>query len=469
MPLPIPWNRIEESISDCQDYGRGGAQVADFFKATEEAVAPDALFQILLDARVGSKWLERFCLALLDARASDPVIAKRALEGARVRRIAMKWAQGVGLEPKEAEIAENLQGYCAGVGGLSLLDALARGRILFQTLMAEGRLPPQEREELVFLIRQEAEALKDRVLWLSENADPYNMKTMARVLPRLRIYDESVQEGLELASRIEKEEPVGQSVLTLEASMHRDGFAKWLGKLEKKPALREWALALRMQQEKCAATLDLLGASTLARWVLEARGEKPDPITWLQVALRAYDQGRVSFEAGDAAEILRPALGRLGFKIDNGKIVGTLREKNLSGLVGRDFLSKPYGRVADEGELDFKAVLAQNITRDSVLEALLNNPKVNQKPGLVGFVALMARSPGVLSMIAKNRTLHTGFANKDVPYCLLQNPSNVPLNLVRPFINTRWVSLMDLKQISRSRLGRPEVRREIDAYLYSRL
>ncbi len=469
MSLPIPWNRIEESISDCQDYGRGGTQVADFFKATEEAVAPDALFQILLDARVGAKWLERFCLALLDARASDPVIAQRALGGARVRRIAMKWAQGVGLEPREAEIAENLQGHCENLGGMPLLQALERGKSLFNALLQEGRLEPGPRAELVFLIRQEAEALKDRVNWLSENVDPYNMKTMARVLPRLRIYDESVQEGLDLAGRIEREEPVGQSVLTLEASMHRDGFAKWLGKLGKKQALREWTLALQLQQQKCAATVDLLGAATLARWVLEARGEKPDPITWMGVALRAYDQGRVSLEAGDSAEILRPALGRLGFKIEDGKIVGTLREKNLSGLVGRDFLSKPYGRVADEGELDFKAVLAQNITRDSVLEALLNNPKVNQKPGMVGFVALMARSAGVLSMIAKNRTLHSGFANKDVPFCLLQNPSNVPLNLVRPFINTRWVSLMDLKQISRSRLGRPEVRREIDAYLYSRL
>jgi hypothetical protein len=251
--------------------------------------------------------------------------------------------------------------------------------------------------------------------------------------------------------------------------MRTDGFKKWMGKLAKKAHLREWVLALQLQQEKRAATLDLLGAATLARWVLEARGEKPEPITWILVALRAYSDGNISLEAGQTAEMLKPALSKMGFKVEEGRIVGTLREKNLSGLVGRDLLSKPYGRIADEGEIDFKAVLAQNITRDGVLEALLNNPKVNQKPGMVGYVALMARSPGILSMIAKNRNLHTGFANKDVPFSLLQNPSNVPLNLVRPFINTRWVTLLDLKQISRNRLGRPDVRREIDAYLFSRL
>ena len=36
----------------------------------------------------------------------------------------------------------------------------------------------------------EAACLRERTRWLADNADPYSMKVMARLLPRLRIYDE---------------------------------------------------------------------------------------------------------------------------------------------------------------------------------------------------------------------------------------------------------------------------------------
>jgi hypothetical protein len=123
----------------------------------------------------------------------------------------------------------------------------------------------------------------------------------------------------------------------------------------------------------------------------------------------------------------------------------------------------------DDGSFDIKAVISQNMTRDSLLESLLSNPKVNQKPGLVAFVAATSRSVGLLSKIAKTRQLHTGYANREVPLALLQSPCNIPINLLRPFVNVKYVTLIDIRNMARSKAGiRRAVKEEAEAYLKAR-
>lgn len=150
-------------------------------------------------------------------------------------------------------------------------------------------------------------------------------------------------------------------------------------------------------------------------------------------------------------------------------ITGNFGLKSFPDWVGRDLLTKPFLKGVDEGALDMKAVITQNITRDSIIEALLNNPKVFQNPGLVEYIASTSRSLAILCRIAKTRQLTNGFANRDVPLALLNSPCNIPISLLRPFINVRYVALLDLKNIARAVAGvRREVSAECEIYLKSR-
>jgi hypothetical protein len=151
------------------------------------------------------------------------------------------------------------------------------------------------------------------------------------------------------------------------------------------------------------------------------------------------------------------------------QVTGNFGVKTFPAWIGRDLLTKSFLKGVDEGSLDIKAVITQNITRDSLIESLLNNPKVYQKPGLIAFICSTSRSVGLLSKIAKSRQLHTGFANREVPLALLQSPCNIPVTLLRPFVNVKYVTLIELKHLARSKAGiRRAVREEAEAYLKSR-
>ncbi len=465
MPLPAPWNTLEESISREQDYAAGAERLAGFFKATEERIRPDALFKILLDAKPTLKWMERFAFCLLNTGVSDRQTGLRALEGRRLLRLARKITVGAPLLETEVQIAEQLRTWLE-TGTLDLPDFVRRGREVFERMLQGEKLEEAEIRAVTFLIRSEGQALRERVNWLSENADPYNMKTMARILPRLRVYDEGLHEALRLADKIEAGETVGETRLSLETHFKEAGLNKWVQHLSASAYLRPWVVAVEMQREKKVPTLDLIALATLSRYVFEARNEKPDPLVWIGYALRSWQGGGFSLEAGETASVLRPALTGMGLKVVGSRVEGDFHKRTYVDLIGKDLLTRPYAHMVDEGALDMKTLLAQNMGRDSVLEALLNNPKVYQSPGMVEFVANMTRSVPVLSKIAKSRFLHSGYANRDVPLALLNNPGNVPLSLLRPFIHTRYVPMVDLKHLGRRSAGiRPEVRREVEQYL----
>ncbi|HLP40871.1 MAG TPA: hypothetical protein VK465_05140, partial [Fibrobacteria bacterium] len=343
-------------------------------------------------------------------------------------------------------------------------------RDTFARLLAGETLEENGRATLATLVRAEAEALRDRVNWLSENADPYNMRTMARVLPRLRISDEAVADGLALADKVEKAKPVGARVLSFE--MHMKGaFEKWCASLAKQESLRLLSTLVEQQREKKIPSMDLVALASLCRWSHEACERKSGPLEWVALAFSFWREGgEFEVEAGEAAPMLASALVASGVKAKGTRLRGHFGKKLYPALVGRDLLTKPFGKAADEGLLDMKSVLAQNITRDSVIEALLNNPKVQQAPGLVAFVAETSRSVAILSRIAKTRALHSGYANNDVPLALLKSPCNIPVSLLRPFVNVRNVPLVELRNLARAKAGvRREVKMEVEMFLDSRV
>lgn len=468
MPFAPPWNLMQGTLDSIQDFNLGAQRLADFYKGMEEKHGPDELTELFFQGNPSQKALERFLFCLFDIGVPDRQTGSRALELRRLRRLWKRAQAGIPLTESEHALADRTE-WLFGRDAESIEDGVRAMRAVFRRVLDGETISESERAGLAGLIRAEAEALKDRVTWLSENTDPYNLKTMARILPRLRIYDEAVHEGLDLARRQEAGDPVGQKEVSFEAYLKEGLFRKWLSKVAKRDSLGRLARLMEAQKRKKIPTLDLIALSTLCRWTCEAAGEPSGPLDWIEKAMDGYREGVFEIDAGSAARILQPALAGSGARMLGATITGDFGVKTFPAWIGRDLLTKSYLRGMDDGALDIKSVIAQNITRDTVLESLLNNPKVFQQPGLVAFIVATSRSAALLSKIAKSRPLHTGFANRDVPLELLRSPCNIPVNLLRPFVNVKYVSLIDLRYLARSRAGiRRIVKEEAEAYLKSR-
>lgn len=469
MALPHPWHLLEAEIGSSQNYGQGSRRLADFFKGLEESFSAQDLLHSLWAADPEPKWMERFLFSLLDISPSNRQVGDRALAGRRMRRLLMRAGVSQLFTEAERMLAERLQLMFQPAGVAGLEHALVRGRGLFKRALFGENLNEEGRTFLTLLIRTEAECLKERVDWLSENVDPYNMKTMARVLPRLRIYDEAVHEGLDLAKKFESGEPIGQPTMTFEYEMKGPVYQKWIKEIRKSPRLVKLVELLDLQQQKRISTLDLIALGTMQRWIFQLRGIALGPIDWLVRALNATDGETFSLDAGEAAATLLPRVQNSGIQMHGQKLVGRFIEGSFPELIGRDLATRPLDRAEEKVFLDVKTLIAQNITRDGVIEALLSNAKIYGTPGLIAYIVQMCRSAVILSKIAKSRTLHSGFANRDVPLELLKSPCNIPVNLIRPFVSTKYVGMVDLRHLVKMRGGlRREVRMMVEEFLVGR-
>ncbi len=118
--------------------------------------------------------------------------------------------------------------------------------------------------------------------------------------------------------------------------------------------------------------------------------------------------------------------------------------------------------------LSYKSLVLSYMDNDTFLVSLLNNPKAISRPGVVETIASRCRSLRVLSLVANQRDLFTGYVNKNVPLYLLTSPAKIPLTSLRKFVHVRYVDKMTLAKISgRGGNIREEVRREIQRYLDS--
>ncbi len=445
----------------------GAEKLAQFFVGTEERLPADDLLALLGETEPSRNWLERLCLSLLHIEPAHAHIGRRALRVQRLQRILMRIESNCAHSPHELQLAKTLRDGLALWSLSDFKEAVKRARKEFEGLLAGQPIAEPEVDAIILLIECEALALRERVDWLSENVDPYDMKVMARVLPRLRIYDELVQGGLELAKRLKYREPVGQPTLTLADRMKPAAFEKWWGKVQKRAELAQLTRILSLQLEKKIASADLIALSTLCRWAAEAMEETPTPLDCLETALKGYDEGLFTLQGEVGAKVLMGRLTGSGAKIFRDHIEVDLRHRAYAQWIGKDMLSIPYLK-GDEISVDMRTLINQNISRDSVLEGLLNNPKVNQAPGIVAHVVAVCRSVPVLTTIAKSKHLYSGFANRDVPLALLNNPCNIPMSVLRPLISTKYIGRLDLKNLSRNRAGvRREIQTEVENYLRS--
>ena len=107
------------------------------------------------------------------------------------------------------------------------------------------------------------------------------------------------------------------------------------------------------------------------------------------------------------------------------------------------------------------ALLRSRVQDDAFCDGILSNEQWNQRPGVVEAIARGSRSLKILLRIARERRLHTGACNRGVALALLENPTNVPLSALRPFIGPRYLSRHDFTRLARGGAGiRQDICRE---------
>lgn len=309
----------------------------------------------------------------------------------------------------------------------------------------------------------EAACLRERTRWLADNADPYSMRTMARLLPRLRIYDE-------LADRLDTLHREASEGVSQDPDL---GLLRFLGDKE------YGRLAQLVQEMGAGAILPvwemqrnlLLDPPVVSALLSLSRTLKlpKENSSWLEQAAfwasSVGPDGAFQARASVPAQVAR-LFQKAGIACGPGGIAFRPNDLDLPVIVDAHTLSADLSGGKRPSPPDWKGLVLSNITRETLLLSILNNPKCQRVPGLVEAVVVNCRSSQVLAHIATKRELHTGHQNKGVPAALLRSRMKIPMTLLRRFIHLRFVSRPELKDIA-ARAARKEVAKEVGDYLAS--
>ena len=171
-----------------------------------------------------------------------------------------------------------------------------------------------------------------------------------------------------------------------------------------------------------------------------------------------------------AVNILKVLLDLPGFHLDQRILTVDLKMVPQAHFVDLDDVPRDvdWTNIHKEPVVSYRTLVQTYIDNDSFLVELLNNPRVIGQPGIVPLIALRCRSARILTIVANRRELHSGFANKEVPVNLLQNPAKVPISSIRKFVHVRYLDKATLARLGgKGSQIRDEVRREIQHYLSS--
>jgi len=345
-----------------------------------------------------------------------------------------------------------------------------------RTVLEGGaKLPEETLQYLTHVAMVEIHCLEDRLFRLAARVDPYDGARVARLLPLLSRYDQDIEHMKDVLSRLATYQPFYERRLTVEHAISdtetdrlekalradRDtmGLGRVMGALRGNPLLdRPFAAYVSVTQEMAIRRARVLSSRqpvdlhSMMLGVLESVTEGSS--LCLKVEAKVLDQ----LDPDVASRgWLRPAPDIL-------EIV--LREDQVHALLEPDGMPRLGAPESAVRTLSLKDLVRSQLRNDSFILGVLDNPRANTVPGIVEIIAGQCRSLRVLDKISRTPSLYTGAANKNVGAQLLLNPSRIPLTSLRKFMNVRFVSLVDLKQMARNKSGiRPEVLHEIEAYL----
>lgn len=366
-----------------------------------------------------------------------------------LQRLLQRRSIGIRFEGEIAEVMERS----------SLFD-LSTCRAILVDAVDTGVFPARE---VVAVLPLEAACLRERTRWLADNADPYSMRTMARLLPRLRIYDE-LADRLDTLDR-EASEGVSQEpdlgLLRFLGAKEFDRLCQIVRELGAESLLPVWEMQRRMLLDPPLVSAFLSLSRTL-RLPREGATLLEQAAFW---ALCAQEDGSFRARASVPPHVAR-LFERAGIVCGPGGIAFRPGELDLPLLVDAHTMSADLSGGKRPSPPDWKGLVLSNITRETLLLSILNNPKCQRVPGLVEAVVVNCRSNQVLSHIAMKRELHTGHQNKGVPLALLRSRMKIPMTLLRRFIHLRFVTRADLKDLA-VRAPRKEVAQEVADYLAS--
>ncbi len=478
-------------------------------------------------AYLGGKSGARLLAAYLDVTTAGARLIPRVNKFSSTARQSKLFSQeGKSFDESGKEWqarCRNLQGKCKGLvtQESGQKEPLVNMRLVLEKLLTdvvtgEG-LNSTHRVLLTELLRLETDAWQERISRLAGSVNPYRVAAVQRILPLLNRADSDIRDLRQLISWVQEGQDqkafTQQGFRALEV-LESQEFDAIYAALKKESNLHVLAGLHRGARDN-PLTLDVLGTAVARMLALDHKlvrsGSKEEELDLLSAVstVHQFARGREvvlpldqdqELALSEALADLSPedakAVGKAGWSISGFSVIQGQLILDL-GSAGETLIPWPQGLPANEDkdptvlpetpedvssteelspaeenqkkELDNSAIknlVMSNITSVSILLGFLRNPKVVSIPGLVAAIAARTRNPQIIETIATDRTLYSGFANRDVPLICLQSPCNVSPKVLRRFIHVKYVSKVDLRRMAGDRSGiRKEVAREIVKYL----
>ena len=331
---------------------------------------------------------------------------------------------------------------------------------------------------LTHLAMVEITLLERRLSSLASSINPYDVRSMGRLLPVLSRYDQDIYHMKSVMSRLATNAPFHERLMTIELELSSPELDKVVRALSEESSTKGLGQIVSLMREDPVLIRPFAYLSAMVHRIatLRARGmgePVPDVHGLLYRILQSVEQEAV-VQVGlepEIAELLWPTLGTWGvFRPEPDILVVPYLENHLTDFIGPDGTPRFSDQLEsrDTPELSLRQLVNSQMQHDLFLIGILENPKAVTQPGIVELIASSTRSMRVLDKICRMKSLYTGMANKGVPAALLKNPTPMPITRLRRFIHVRFVSKVDLRRIIKTPGGlRPQVLREITTYLNS--
>jgi len=448
-----------------EDFEVGAKYLSSFFRRTEEHWDAGDVLEGLFASDANPKIIEYALFCFFHVGRADTDTAASVMQLRRLATLLLRALRAPYLlSEREQGIVTRMRTE-AGLQDMAHFYRLRDGAAkVVGSLFARQPVSPQHCQLLALLIECEANALAERLNYVSDQIDPYDLKAMSKVLPLVTIYEERARSYRLLASAIKQGEEIGKSILSFEYFMKEDDFKKWLKLIGKKEGLQRFCDALDSQRHKKIPTRALVGISSITRCILGGVNAGA-LLEWISSALNRCERPRFVIDCGNKAPVVQELLAGSTIQLKGTQVQGDYRLEAFAALTGPDMLTTPL----EKPDPDPYDLVCRSISNDAILMRLLDNPKIHSKPGLVAYVVRASRSIAVLTKIASTRGLYTGTANADVPAALLRSPCAIPMTLLRGFVSPKYVSVQDLREIEKAgHAVRREVLAEVDNYMKRR-